>query len=68
MATNELKVTLCVEDDLDQGDAYQHVFPSFGSHEPRMTCACKPELIMQHPVVSVYWHEWSKEFADASLR
>lgn len=65
MATAEMKVTLCVEDDIVKGDDVLHVIPTWQNHEAIHTCRCKPEVIVKSPVVIVYWHNW-KEPADAN--
>ena len=64
MPDQQPRVTLAVESDTECGDDVLHIFPTWQTHDPIATCACHPEVIVNGPVVKVYWHNW-KEPADA---
>lgn len=64
MASNEIQITMVLEEDLIYGPRIVHLFPSHEAHEALMGCDCHPEFVRAY--ISEYgsvevWAHWRRD-------
>ena len=70
----DLTVTMLMEEDVADGWPVQHIFPSHETHQPAMSCGCRPSMLAHYVIdrkamqtIKVFWHNWRHKLGKARM-